>query len=92
MLTSTDIEVNTLLSHTLKVYEYLKKSGRPDMATNVLALGSRVAQARLLMGGVVHSKVYCPKCHRQLRSGTEISFCKAVGECISCDHVRGDLR
>ena len=33
----------------------------------------------------------CPRCNKAITDFVEYEFAKTVGECISCDHVRGDL-
>lgn len=34
----------------------------------------------------------CPKCGKKVDDPEEWEFTEHVGECLSCDHVRGDLR
>ena len=36
------------------------------------------------------SKVLCPSCRKEF-VGYAAEFIKGIGECASCDHVRGDM-
>lgn len=33
---------------------------------------------------------HCPTCGRSYTNGHEIEFIETIGECSSCDHIRGE--
>lgn len=39
---------------------------------------------------VTQKSTQCPTCGRSYTNGHEIEFIESIGECSSCDHIRGE--
>jgi len=87
----TEQQINRQLQKTLKTYFSLEKSGRHELALQVLRTGSEIAQLQLTMTRLEKFPPICPICKRRITDKNEQEFLSQIGECMSCDHLRGDI-
>jgi len=82
-------QINLFLQKTRKTAEELELHNRKDLARQVIATGSSVAELAL---AILHMPKHLIVCHcgRQLKTGVEIHMWQETGECPACDHARGD--
>ena len=81
-------EVDELLQKGLELYQDYFSQGKKEKASLVLRITSMMA-LRLLDTSEYH-KVVCPTCKKQLTVGIDIESVKFNGECLTCDHIRGN--
>ncbi len=81
-------EVDKLLQRGLELYQDYFSQGKKEKASLVLRITSMMA-LRLLDTSEYH-KVVCPNCKKQLTDGLDIESVRQSGECLTCDHIRGN--
>lgn len=80
-------QINGMLQTTRDAVSLIKNK---DVCIRLLQYTNSVFDQWALLNHYATRKVYC-QCGRQLRTGEEITFLKSVGECIYCDHIRGEM-
>ena len=83
-------KVNFLLIKTRKLADKYFEMGREDIGKAILGAGSREALRLMEFYGIKSHPVICPTCSKQLRDKHNIIHFNNVGECLACDHIRGD--
>lgn len=76
---------------TLKLIDKLNSEGREDLAQAVFDLSMSVSRWEKNVDKLVGMYKVCPTCKKEIYGNEEIEFLTHVGECSTCDHVRGDL-
>lgn len=66
-----------------KIVNKLFVEGNKELALKLLEVTNEI--------GAIYSVPRCPVCNQEIKDITSQEYLFAVGECLNCDHVRGDL-
>lgn len=90
----SETQINEILIKGLRLHKELLKEHRKELANQVLAFTSSLADLLLNVSSVRRNyrRVFCQTCGKNLTNGKEIEFYNKVGECPSCDHNRGEYQ
>lgn len=88
-MTIQTINRDLMIARNLADLEYNK--GNPVLGQAILGLASSKAKMDMEIAGIKSYKVYCQSCGKQLTNGMEIEVYNRIGECLSCDHIRGEM-
>ncbi len=83
------INRDLMIARNLADLEYNK--GNTEIGALILGIASKKALMDMEIAGIKSYKVYCQTCGKQLTNGMEIEVFNQTGECLSCDHIRGEM-
>lgn len=81
--------INEFLQKSLRLVQEMEKHGDYEGAKLILVTSSELTQLFLKIENIQPYKVRC-HCGKWLRIADELSCYKATGECLHCDHLRGN--
>lgn len=87
----TEEQINNVLRIGLKAYKDLNCLGYKNEAHYYLVLTSELAKFYLKTSDIKTHRPICSTCGLEAKNNTEAEFIRGIGECASCDHIRGEV-
>lgn len=83
------INRDLMIARNLADLEYNK--GNTEIGALILGIASKKALMDMEIAGIKSYPVICRGCNKKLTIGFEIEIYNQTGECLSCDHIRGEM-